>query len=100
MAGKVGYCTQCDKQLMVADTNGKLNSVKPDCCQADLTMKNGARIRVLICKSCSDSPDLNKIFTTVVHPSSGLINGEKAMNYIHEKCGEPVGLTNVNRRRF
>jgi len=72
---RLGYCPQCDTQIMVQDVDGKWNSFKPNFRQADMFFPDGHRVRTIICSECLKNPDFEALMTAILHEDS-------------EACGE------------
>lgn len=84
---------------MVADTNGKMNSVKPTCRQVDLVYSSGTRVRVLMCVSCIENhPNLTTVHQELMHPAShaAFIRPEHR-TYVEQHCSDLQGITNVRK---
>ncbi len=62
---KIGFCPQCDTQIMVADCKGRWNTIKPNYRQIDLTFDDGHRVRTIICKDCLEHPDYDKLLEAI-----------------------------------
>lgn len=70
MAYKVGYCPQCDTQIMVRDTKGRYNSFMPNWRQVDLFFEDGHRVRTAICDKCIADPDYDVLIAAITHAES------------------------------
>lgn len=93
----MGHCRQTGKQLMVKDSSGRFNSIKPDAWEAELVFESGSHVRVLLCKEACDNPDIEKIYENLLHPASGSFLGRPKAKEAVESFGKPVALTNKRR---
>lgn len=90
MAYKNGQCIQTFKTLMVRDTNGKLNSIKPDCWMAFGVMENGTRVGLIISKEAVDQPNFDLILKNLLDPGSKALDFRGKEQLI--KCGKMLKL--------
>ncbi len=67
---KVGYCCQCQAQIMVQDSDGKWNTFKPNWRQANLEFDDGHQVSVPLCAGCLENIDFAKIMEALTHQDS------------------------------
>lgn len=67
---KIGYCCQCEAQIMVRDAGGKWSSFKANFKQIDVAFPCGHKMRVPLCATCADKPDYQKIIDAVTGEDS------------------------------
>ena len=70
MAYKIGFCPQCDEQIIVQDTKGQWNGFTPLHRQADLVFEDNTRVRTLICANCLKNPNFEKLVSEILAPDS------------------------------
>ena len=87
---RMGYCPQCDAQVMVQDVMGQWNTFKPNYRQANLLYSNGHKVRTIICKTCLATPDLKKINDAIVADDSQA-SSKDVLKYI-KTLGEPTAI--------
>jgi hypothetical protein len=93
MAYRVGFCPQCDEQVMVQDTNGLWNSFKPSYRQAYLVFEDGHRLKTVLCVTCLYQPDTQKIFEALTDPESMASTPEGIAEW--KARGNPVKMEGV-----
>ncbi len=62
---RLGYCPQCEDQIMVQDVDGKWNSRKKNFGQAYVHFNN-FKIKTFLCTKCQKDPDAIKIMSEVI----------------------------------
>lgn len=102
MAYKIGYCPQCDGQIMVQDTNGRWNSFKPTFRQAYLLFDDGFRVKTTICSTCIENPDYQKLMDSIVSADSEACD-EKTKNeikFVKRKISPSAQEIEINGKKF
>ncbi len=94
MAYKLGFCAQCDKQILVKNSSGRVASVLPIYRQVDVVFDDGHRMRAPVCKDCAMNPDFKKIIENVTADGSEAF-GNRTRDKILEKTPISVGLANA-----
>lgn len=71
---RIGYCPQCELQIMVQDTDGKWRPKPAVYANVDLKFEDGHRVRSAICRKCAESPDYGKLMAAIFHQDSQACN--------------------------
>lgn len=90
MSYRIGFCPQCDCQIMIRDSKGNLNGFKQNFRQADITFSVGTKVRTIICEQCLAQPDFEKLIAAIVCPKSEACE-ENVANHIKE-LGAPISI--------
>jgi len=67
---RLGYCPQCQAQVMVKNTTGIFDSYRKNYKQADLIFADGHHLRTIICEDCLKTPDFQALIDSILHPNS------------------------------
>lgn len=67
---RIGFCPQCNEQIIAQDTNGQWSGYSPLHRQADLVFEDNTRMRTLLCANCITQPNLEIILNAILHPDS------------------------------
>lgn len=67
---KVGFCAQCNGQIMVTGTNGQLSHMRRNYKMADLEFDDGHRIRVGLCDNCLSNINYQEVIDALTHQNA------------------------------
>jgi len=99
---RLGYCPQCQAQVMVRNTSGVFDSYRKNYMEADLVFADGHHLRTIICEGCFKAPNFQGLISSILHEKS---EGFKTSNqkfeqmsrtYItrtYETHGVPIEIT-------
>lgn len=99
---RLGYCPQCQAQVMVRNTSGIFDSYRKNFMQADLVFADGHHLRTVICENCFKNPNFQGLIDSILHEKSeGFKTSNQnfeqmSRNYItrtYETHGAPIELT-------
>lgn len=91
---RVGYCSQCEAEVMIKGTNGRIQTIKPKYEQTYLVIPGFARVKVVVCKTCMKNLDAQKIMSRLVAPGSQAFKDDRLRQQILDK---PVPYAEGNR---
>lgn len=98
---RLGYCPQCQAQVMVKNTKGIFDSYRKNYKQADLVFSDGHHVRTIICENCFENPDYQALIDSILHEksegfkSSNKKFGDIARTYLqrtYDQHGVPVEI--------
>lgn len=69
-AYKIGFCPQCQCQIMVRDVHGHFTTMKTNYRQIDISLDDGHIVRVPVCSGCVSSANVSKIMQALTHNDS------------------------------
>lgn len=91
MSYRVGFCPQCQTQIMVQDSNGNWNSRKPTFRQAYISWGDSlSRVKTAICVNCLKNPNLDTIIDSITHTESQAPS-KQIIDYILSR-GKPTSI--------
>lgn len=67
---RLGYCPQCQAQVMVRNTKNIFDSYRKNFKQADLIFADGHHLRTVICEGCLKAPNFQGLIDSILHPKS------------------------------
>lgn len=84
-AYRVGFCPQCQAQIMVRDTHGMFTTFKGNYRQVHLTFDDGHKIRVPICSKCIENVDADLLMKAITHDDTQATRSKSALENIKFK---------------
>ena len=108
MAYRLGFCPQCNIQIMVNSPDGRMVGRTPIFREADLIFSDGSRVRTILCSNCLKNINFEKLMSSILEEGSlisqsqrealtykvaeTIHNGELAL--IKEPKGLPISIEN------
>lgn len=106
MAYRLGFCPQCNQQIMGTDLQGKFCSRFPNFREADMVFEDGYRVRTIICEGCLNDFHPEKMTSSILEEGSQLSEEQRrALTYkfdggygfISDPKGLPLRIENRTR---
>lgn len=93
-AYKVGYCPQCQTQIMVRDVSGHYTAQKGNYRQIELVFEDKHRVRTPICMKCLDDVNMTTLLEAILDENSQA-STSSVLSSIKER-GAPVSWKMVH----
>lgn len=98
---RMGYCPQCQAQIMVKDTKGHWTTYKSNFRFGDLIFSNDHILRTTICEGCLKNPDFTVLIDSILHEKSEALKHRSPniaamsrayIERVYEECGPPIRI--------
>lgn len=97
MSYRIGYCPQCNAQIMVKGADGRWSARKPNFAQTYLVYENGIRIKTTICKDCLPKIDYQKISDSL-HGKNSQAFTKKNLDIVYNKmCDKSLPISHLTK---
>lgn len=105
---RMGYCPQCQAQVMVTNTKGQFDSYRKNFLMADLIFgEDEHALRTVICETCFKSPDFTELMNSILHEKSEAYKNKSEkiakmsrvyIERIYEQLGAPHSIEDATPR--
>lgn len=87
---RIGYCPQCEKPIMVQDSDLRWNSQRPNFRKAYMVFSNGVNAKINMSADCLAAPDVAAVYAAVL--ATGSQAGSPALITYLDSLGMPTKI--------